>query len=154
MYPTWPSQELLYVPCWEKECETLYRSFLRAPVETNSGRAASSLHSQLDKKRQERLEEVVNSIDFSHSSRRSTINKVTSSSGYSFRLSSVSANSIAISANSSQLVKKRGAQDEGPRVHQAHQQIGVRPMEVSTPEGDSICDPFIPEELATVLKHM
>jgi len=27
-------------------------------------------------------------------------------------------------------------------------------MEVSTPEGDSICDPFIPEELATVLKHM
>jgi len=30
-----------YVPCWDKECETLYRSFIRAPVETDSDRAAS-----------------------------------------------------------------------------------------------------------------
>jgi len=25
-----------YVPCWDKECETLYRSFIRAPVGTAS----------------------------------------------------------------------------------------------------------------------
>jgi len=36
-----------YVPCWDKECETLYRSFIRAPVGTYSDRAASSLLSRL-----------------------------------------------------------------------------------------------------------
>ena len=59
-----------YVPCWDKECEALYCSFLRAPVGTASDRAASSLLSQLDDKKQERWEETVNSIDFSHSSRK------------------------------------------------------------------------------------
>jgi len=29
-----------YVPCWDKECDTLYRSFIRAPVETDFDRAA------------------------------------------------------------------------------------------------------------------
>ena len=50
-------------------CETLYRSFIRAPVGTDSDRAASSLPSRLEQKKQERWEEAVNSIDFSHSSR-------------------------------------------------------------------------------------
>jgi len=36
-----------YVPCWDKECETLYRSFIRAPVGTASDTAASSLLSRL-----------------------------------------------------------------------------------------------------------
>jgi len=65
-------------PCWVKECETLYRSFVRAPVGTDSGRAASSLLSRLDDKKQERWEETVNSINFSHSNRKawSTINKL------------------------------------------------------------------------------
>jgi len=64
-----------YVPCWDKECETLYRSFLRAPVGTDSDRAAFS---PLKDKKHERWEEAVNSIDFSHSSRKewSTINKL------------------------------------------------------------------------------
>jgi len=42
-----------YVPCWDKDCETLYRSFTRAPVGTDSDRAASSLLSQLEEKQQE-----------------------------------------------------------------------------------------------------
>jgi len=90
-----------YVPCWNKECETFYRSFARAPVETESDRAASSLQSRLGQKKQERWEEAVSSIDFSHSSRKAwrTINKLTGRSGRSFH---ISANSIA-----SQLVKKR-----------------------------------------------
>ena len=58
-----------YVPSWDKECETVYRSFIRAPVGTASDRAASSLLSQLLQK-QEQWEEAVNSIDFSHSSRK------------------------------------------------------------------------------------
>jgi len=43
-----------YVPCWEKECETIYRSFLCAGAGTASDRAASSLLSWLDQKKQER----------------------------------------------------------------------------------------------------
>jgi len=43
-----------YVPCWEKECETIYRSFLRARAGTASDRAASSLLSWLEQKKQER----------------------------------------------------------------------------------------------------
>ena len=31
-----------YVPCWDKECETLYCSFIRSPVGTASDRAALS----------------------------------------------------------------------------------------------------------------
>ena len=57
-----------YVPCLNKECETLCRSFTWAPVGTDSDSAASSLLSQLQQKKQERWEEAVNSIDFSYSS--------------------------------------------------------------------------------------
>jgi len=41
MYPTWPSLEY---QCWDKECETLYHSFIRAPVGTDSDRATSSYY--------------------------------------------------------------------------------------------------------------
>jgi len=41
-----------YVPCWDKECVTLYRSFLR-PQWGVTLRAASFLLSRLDQKRQE-----------------------------------------------------------------------------------------------------
>jgi len=100
-----------YVPCWDKECETLYRSFPRAPVGTDSDGAASSPLSWLGKKKQERWEKVVNSIDFSHSSRKAwrTSNNLTGRSGRSFRQCPVSVNSIA-----SQLVKN-GAHRTGDR---------------------------------------
>jgi len=55
------------VPCWDKECETFYLSFTRAPVGTDSDRAVSSLLSRLGQKKRE---EAVKSIDFSHSSRK------------------------------------------------------------------------------------
>ena len=73
------------VPCWDKECETLCRSFIRATLGMDSDRAASSLLSGLEQK-QERWEKAVNSIDFSHSSRKawSTINKLTRMTGRSF----------------------------------------------------------------------
>jgi len=91
-----------YMSCWDKECETPYRSFIRAPVGADSERASSLLLSRLEQKKQERWEESVNSTDFSHSSRKAwrTINKLTGRSGRSSRLCPVSANSIA-----SQLVK-------------------------------------------------
>ena len=67
------------MPCWDKECETLYRSFTQAPVGTDSDRAISSLLSRLGQKKQKWWEEAVNSIDFSHASRKAwrTINKLT-----------------------------------------------------------------------------
>ena len=40
-----------YVAWWDKECEILYRSFTRAPVGTDSDRAASSLLSRLGRSR-------------------------------------------------------------------------------------------------------
>jgi len=99
-----------YVPYWDKECETLHRSFLRAPAGTDSDRAALSLLSRIEQ-RQVRWEEAVNSIDFSHSNRKawSTINKLAGKSGRSSRLYPVSANSIP-----SQLVKN-GAHKTGSR---------------------------------------
>ena len=71
------SRRKYFMPCWDKECETLYRSFLRAPVGTDSHRAASSLLLRLNDKKQGRWEEAVNSTDFLHSSRKawSTITK-------------------------------------------------------------------------------
>ena len=87
-----------YVSCWYKECETLYRSFIQAPVGTESDRAASSLLSWQEQKWQEGCEEAVNSIDFSHSSRKAwrTINKLTGRSGHFSRLCPILANSIAL----------------------------------------------------------
>jgi len=80
----------------------LYSSFTRAPVGTDSERTASSLLSRLEEKKQERWEEAVTSVKFSHSSRQAwrTINKLTGRSGRSSHQCPVSANSIA-----SQLVK-------------------------------------------------
>jgi len=81
----------------------------RGPVETDSDRAASSLLFRLEQKKQERWEEAVNSIDFSHSSCNvwSIINKLTVRSGRSSRLCPVSGNSTA-----SQLLQN-GAQKTG-----------------------------------------
>jgi len=75
------------------ECETVYSPFIRAPV----GKSHCVPTFRLEKKKQERWEEAVNSIDFSHSSRKawSAINKLTGRSGRSSRFYPVSANSIA-----------------------------------------------------------
>jgi len=137
-----------YVPCWDKECETLYRSFIRSPVGTASDRAASSLLSPLQQQKQEWWEEAVNSINFSHSSRKAwrTINKLTGRSGRSYRLCPVLANSIA-----SQLVKN------GPHMTGDCEPTRLANKELSdlwqfpTPVGQSIAEPFRPEEKSLLL---
>ncbi|KAJ8411107.1 hypothetical protein AAFF_G00181420 [Aldrovandia affinis] len=74
-----------YKPCWDAECENLYCAFLRAPAGTESSRAATALLSRLGRRRQERWEEAVNTIDFSHSSRKawSILNNLTGRSRHS-----------------------------------------------------------------------
>jgi len=133
------------VPCWDKECETLYRSFTRAPSGTDSDGAVLSLLSRPGQKKQERWQEAVNSIDFSHSSRKAwrTINKLTGRSGRSFHQCHVSANSIA-----SQLVEN-GTHRTGDRksTRLVNKQLSDL-WKIPTPEGHSISEPFRPEELA------
>jgi len=139
------------VPCWDKECETLYRSFIRAPLGTASDRAASSLLSRLQQKKQERLEEAVSSIDFSHSRHKAwrTINKLTGRSGRSSPLCSVSANSIA-----SQLVKN-GAHKTGGREYTrlVNKQLSDL-WKIPTPDGHSTSEPFRPEVFAAALRRL
>jgi len=135
------------VPCWDKECETLYRSFIRAPVGTASDRAASSQLSRLQQK-QDRWEEAVNSIDFSHSSRKAlrTVNKLTGRSGFSSRLCPVSANSIA-----SQLVKNGTHKTGGCESTRLGNKKLSDLWKIPTPEGHSISEPFRPEDFAAAL---
>ena len=58
-----------YIPCWDAECESLYKTFLQSPQGDDSSLAATALLAKLDRKRRDRWSEAVRSIDFSHSSR-------------------------------------------------------------------------------------
>jgi len=128
-----------YVPCRDKECKTLYRSIIRAPVGTASNRVASSLLFRLQQKKQERWEEAANSIDFSHSSRKAwrTINKLTGRSGRSSRVCPVSSNTIA-----SQLVKN-GAHKTSYRKPTRLVNIQLSDLwKIPTPEDHNISEPY------------
>ena len=57
------------IPCWDSECENLYKTFLQYPEGHESSRAATALLARLDRKRRDRWSEAVRNIDFSHSSR-------------------------------------------------------------------------------------
>ena len=116
-----------YVPCWDKERETLYRSFTRSPVRTDSDRAASSLLSRLQQKKQERWEEAFNSIDFSRSSRKRGAPSANSLAGLDAPLACARLGKI----HRLTACEKRGTQDQEPRAYQARQQAAVRPMEDS-----------------------
>ena len=91
-----------YIPCWDAECESLYKNFLQTPQGDDSSLAATALLAKLDRKRRDRWSEAVRSIDFSHSSRKawSILNNLTGRSRHSPRHCSVSADAIA-----SQLVR-------------------------------------------------
>ena len=114
---------------------------------TDTNIAALSLLSRIGKKKQERWEEAVNSIDFSHSSCKvwRTIKKLTERPGRSFRLCPVSATSIA-----SQLVKN-GAHRAGDResTRLVNKELSNQ-WKIPTAEGHSISEPFRSEEVAAL----
>ena len=91
-----------YIPCWDAECESLYKTFLQSPQGDDSSLAATAVLAKLDRKRRDRWSEAVRSINFSHSSRKawSILNNLTGRSRHSPRHCPVSANAIA-----SQLVR-------------------------------------------------
>ena len=68
-----------YVPCWDKVCEELLCAHNEATGNAERATAATDLVTRLNTKRRERWTETVESIDFTHSSRRAwqTINKLT-----------------------------------------------------------------------------
>ena len=59
-----------YIPCWDAECESLYKTFLQSPQGDDSSLSATALLAKLDRKRRDRWSEAVRSIDISHSSRK------------------------------------------------------------------------------------
>ena len=140
MHPTWPSEELctmLRQRVWDS-VSLLHPS-------TSEDWLWQSRFVHTISARREKRGVAVNSIDFSHSSRKAwrTINKLTGRSGRSSHLCPVSANSIA-----SQLVKNgahRAGDCESSRfVNKELFDLWKTP----TPEGHSISERFRPEELA------
>ena len=59
-----------YIPCWDAERESLYKTFLQSPHGDDSSLAATALFAKLDGKRRDRWSKAVRSIDYSHSSRK------------------------------------------------------------------------------------
>ena len=120
MHPAWPSQELCAtLRQWGRD---LHRSFLRAPVGIDSDRAASSLLPRFDQRRQERWD----NLSIPSTSRTSAawrgapwINLLVC---LGTPLACAPYQQTPSSHNSWRTRHKNG----GPRVHQAHQQGGVR----------------------------
>ena len=81
-----------YIPCWDAECESLYKTFLQSPQGDDSSLAATALLAKLDRKRRDRW----------YSSRKawSIVNNFTGRSRHSPRHCPISADAIA-----SQLVR-------------------------------------------------
>lgn len=86
-----------YIPCWDEECQRLYEDHTTATSEVESAATANILINYLDEKHQERWLEAVESIDFTHSSRKAwhTINRLTGRSAAKPEKCPVSANAIA-----------------------------------------------------------
>ena len=76
-----------YIPCWDAECEFLYKTFLQSPQGDDSSLAATALLAKLDRNRRDQWSEAVRSIDFSHSSRKAwnILNNLTGRSRHSPR---------------------------------------------------------------------
>ena len=86
-----------YIPCWDAECESLYKTFLQSSQGDDSSLVATALFAKLDRRRRDRWFEAVRSIDFSHSIRKawSILNNLTGRSRHSPRHCPVSADPIA-----------------------------------------------------------
>ena len=86
-----------HISCWDAECENLCCAFLQSPEGSNSNGAVTALLLRLDKKYRDRWSETVQTINFSHFSRKiwSVLNNLTGRSRRSPRHRAVSADAIA-----------------------------------------------------------
>ena len=140
-----------HIPCWDAECENLYQMFRQSPKGSDSSRAASALLSKLNRKRGDRWFEAVQTIDFSHSSRKawSILNNLTGRSRRSPRQCAVSANAIA-----SVLVNNGEYEDIDRKSSRLVSQEVSDLWRASTTSAVNVCGSFTPSEFAAALKHL
>ena len=140
-----------YIPSWDAECESLYKTFVQSPQGDDSSLAATTLLAKLDRKRRDRWSEAVRSIDFSHSSRKawSILNNLTGRSRHSLRHCPVSADAIA-----SQLVKN----GKYEAVDRKSSRLVCKEVSdlwrATTPDAVNISDNFSQREFAAALLHL
>ena len=140
-----------YIPCWDAECVSLYKTFLQSPQGNESSLAATALLAKLDRKRRNRWSEVVRSIDFSHSSRKvwSILNNLTGRPKHSPRHCPVSADAIA-----SQLVRNGKYQAVDRKSSRLVSQEVSDLWRATTPDPVNISDNFSPREFTAALQHL
>ena len=140
-----------YIPCWDAECESLYKTFLQSPQGDDSSLAATALLAKLDRKRRDRWSEAVWSIDFSHSSRKawSILNNLTGRSRHSPRHCPVSADAIA-----SQLVRNGKYEAVDRKSSRLVSQEVSDLWRVTTPDAVNISDKFSQTEFTAALQHL
>ena len=140
-----------YIPCWDAECKSLYKTFLQSPQGDNSSLAASALLAKLDRKRRDRWSEAVRSIDFSHSSRKawSILNNLTGSSQHSPRHCPVLADVIA-----SQLVRNGKYEAVDFKSSRLVSQEVSDLWRATTPDAVNISDNFSQREFTAALQHL
>ena len=125
--------------------------FLQSPEGSDSSRAASALLFRLDRKRRDRWSEAVQTIDFSHSSRKawSILNNLTGRSRRSPRHCAVSANAIA-----SVLVNNGKYEDIDRKSSRLVSQKVSDLWRASTTSAVNVCGSFTPSKFAAALKHL
>ena len=140
-----------HTSCWDAECENLYQMFLQSPEGSDSSRAASALLSRLDRKRRDRWTEGVQTIDFSHSSRKawSILNNLTGRSRRYPRHCAVSANAIA-----SVLVNNGKYEDIDRKSSRLVSQEVSGLWRASTTNAVNVCGTFTPSKFAAAFKHL
>jgi len=139
-----------YIPCWDEECQQLYEEHISAATKEESEVTASILIACLDEKRQDRWIEAVESIDFTHSSRKawSTLNRLTGRTTSKPVKSPVSANSIA-----SQLVQN-GRFQQPDRDFSLQVKKDVAELRKCNREDMVTTSPFTMEEMTEALKKL
>ena len=140
-----------YIPCWDAECESLYKTFLQSPQGDDSSLAATALLAKLNRKWRDRWSEAVQSIDFSYSSRKawSILNNFTGRSRYSPRHCYVSADAIA-----SQLVRNGKYEAVDHKSSRLVFQEVFDFWRAITPDTVNISDNFSPRKFAAALQHL
>ena len=141
-------QRTNYIPCWDKECEDLLRLHDGATTSEERAAAATALFNRLNTQRQERWEETVESIDFTHSSRRAwqTINKLT---GRASKPSPcpVTANSIA-----AQLIKN-GRFPDADKAFTREITVEVRELRTAPSADMNLSGEFTMKEIEAAIKR-
>ena len=136
-----------YVPCWDAECESIYRTFLQSAQRDDSSLAATALLAKLDRKRRDRWSEAVRSIDFLHSSRKawSILNNLTGRSRHSLRHCPV--------AIASQLVRNEKYEAVDHKSSRLVSQEVSDLWRATTPDAVNISDIFSQREFTAALQH-